>query len=65
MAETPDKCEACEIRDADPKETWWLTYDKNLKLCRRCARMIARRLPSIAKEICMGKQRKAKRLEGD
>jgi len=55
MATCPDKCEACEIRDADPKETWWLTYAKSLKLCRRCARLLAKRLPAIARDVCKPK----------
>ena len=57
----PDKCQACEIREADPKEEWWLTYSKSLKLCKRCARMLAKRLPAFAKEVGMGKKRKARR----
>ena len=60
-AMSPEKCQACEIRDADPRETWWLTYSKSLKLCKRCARMLAQRLPALAKEVCMGKVLKAKR----
>lgn len=57
MLPIPDKCQACELRDADPKETWWLTYEKSLKLCRRCARMLAQRLPAIAKEVCGPKKK--------
>lgn len=55
MVTCPEKCQACEIRDADPKETWWLTYSKSLKLCKRCARLLAKRLPAIARSICKPK----------
>jgi hypothetical protein len=56
----PEKCQACEVRDAVPACKWFLTYSKSLPLCKRCSRMLANRLPAIAKEVCMGKARKAK-----
>ena len=58
MTTDPDKCQACEIREADPKEEWWLTYSKSLKLCKRCARMLAHRLPAIAKEVCKARMKR-------
>ena len=55
-----EKCQACLERQADPSEEWWLTYAKSLKLCQRCARLLAKRLPAIAREVCGAKRAKAR-----
>ena len=51
----PELCQGCLEKPADPKEEWWLTYSKSLKLCKRCARLLAKRLPAIARDVCKPK----------
>lgn len=55
-----DKCQGCLERDADPKEEWWYTYAKSVKLCRRCARMLAKRFMAFVKATCQPKGRRSR-----
>lgn len=55
------KCEGCRERDADPREEWWITYKKSVKLCKRCARMLASHFMAFVSQTCrpQGRKRKA------
>lgn len=48
----PDKCDGCRVRDADPRECWYFTLTKSVKLCTRCARLLARRFPGFVRATC-------------
>jgi hypothetical protein len=56
------KCEGCGEREADPREEWWFTYKKSVKLCKRCARMLASHFTEFVEQTCRpkGARRKAR-----
>jgi hypothetical protein len=49
---SPDLCEGCSERPADPRETWHVTYTRGHKLCKRCARLLAKRFKAWMLATC-------------
>jgi len=54
------KCQGCLERDADPREEWWITYTKSVKLCKRCARKLSGHFMAYVEQTCRIKQPKGK-----